>query len=123
MGSESKNRNDGGEVAAAAARGIPPTAKKVVQTVKEIVNCTEQEIYAVLKECDMDPNRAVERLLAQGFCYPLSPLCVCFPFLQWSIVFCFVLCLVAGKIGEDDESVVDFEFDYFYIFFMLGELS
>ena len=64
MGSESRNGDGygGGEVA------VPVTAKKVVQSVKEIVNCcSEQEIYAVLKECDMDPNRAVERLLAQGF--------------------------------------------------------
>ncbi|XP_061349671.1 uncharacterized protein LOC133294920 [Gastrolobium bilobum] len=69
MGSESKNRNgdgcggEGGE--ATAAHGVPAVAKKVVQRVKEIVNCTEQEIYAVLKECDMDPNRAVEKLIAQ----------------------------------------------------------
>ncbi|KAE9598411.1 putative GBF-interacting protein [Lupinus albus] len=53
MGSESKKNS------------VPEIAKKVVRNLKEIVNGTEQEIYAVLKECDMDPNRAVERLLAQ----------------------------------------------------------
>ncbi|KHM99631.1 hypothetical protein glysoja_006474 [Glycine soja] len=37
----------------------------MVQCVKEIVNCTECEIYAALEECDMDVNRAVEMLLSQ----------------------------------------------------------
>ncbi|XP_020963332.1 uncharacterized protein LOC107634798 isoform X1 [Arachis ipaensis] len=62
MGSESRNGDGygGGEAA------LPAAVKKVVQSVKEILNfCSEQEIYAVLRECDMDPNRAVERLLAQ----------------------------------------------------------
>ncbi|XP_057741498.1 uncharacterized protein LOC130960181 isoform X2 [Arachis stenosperma] len=62
MGSESRNGDGygGGEAA------LPAAVKKIVQSVKEILNfCSEQEIYAVLRECDMDPNRAVERLLAQ----------------------------------------------------------
>ncbi|CAI8596497.1 unnamed protein product [Vicia faba] len=54
MGSESNN-----------ARSGKTAAVDVVATVKEIVNCTEQEIYDVLKDCDMDPNLAVEKLLAQ----------------------------------------------------------
>ncbi|OMO82880.1 UBA-like protein [Corchorus olitorius] len=37
----------------------------MVQSLKEIVNCPEPEIYAMLKECNMDPNEAVNRLLAQ----------------------------------------------------------
>lgn len=46
---------------------IPPASRKMVQSLKEIVhNCTEQEIYAMLKDCNMDPNEAVNRLLAQG---------------------------------------------------------
>ncbi|PON41739.1 GBF-interacting protein [Parasponia andersonii] len=45
---------------------IPPGSRKIVQSLKEIVhNCTEQEIYAMLKDCNMDPNEAVNRLLAQ----------------------------------------------------------
>ncbi|XP_062095388.1 uncharacterized protein LOC133801231 isoform X2 [Humulus lupulus] len=45
---------------------IPPASRKIVQSLKEIVNnCTEQEIYAMLKDCNMDPNEAVNRLLAQ----------------------------------------------------------
>ncbi|KAF6156128.1 hypothetical protein GIB67_024098 [Kingdonia uniflora] len=45
--------------------GIPASSKKMVQSLKEIVNCPEHEIYAMLKECDMDPNDTVHRLLSQ----------------------------------------------------------
>ncbi|KAK9267719.1 hypothetical protein L1049_010152 [Liquidambar formosana] len=44
---------------------IPAASRKMVQSLKEIVNCPEQEIYAMLKECNMDPNDAVNRLLSQ----------------------------------------------------------
>ncbi|GAB4827278.1 hypothetical protein Ancab_034167 [Ancistrocladus abbreviatus] len=44
---------------------IPVASKKMVQSLKEIVNCPELEIYAMLKECNMDPNEAVNRLLSQ----------------------------------------------------------
>lgn len=47
---------------------IPSGSRKMVQSLKEIVNCCpEAEIYAVLKDCNMDPNEAVNRLLSQGF--------------------------------------------------------
>lgn len=46
--------------------GIPAGSRKMVLSLKEIVNCPEPEIYAMLKECNMDPNEAVGRLLAQG---------------------------------------------------------
>ncbi|KAK7399719.1 hypothetical protein VNO78_10908 [Psophocarpus tetragonolobus] len=46
--------------------GIPPASRKMVQSLKEIVsNIPEHEIYATLKECNMDPNEAVSRLLSQ----------------------------------------------------------
>ncbi|XWS19791.1 hypothetical protein CRYUN_Cryun31cG0046700 [Craigia yunnanensis] len=45
--------------------GIPAGSRKIVQSLKEIVNCPELEIYAMLKECNMDPNEAVNRLLSQ----------------------------------------------------------
>lgn len=68
MGSESVvNRNSGGGGGVKAVKEVVTTAKNVVAAVKEIVNCTEQEIYDVLRECDMDPNLAVEKLLSQGF--------------------------------------------------------
>ncbi|KAL1104079.1 hypothetical protein V6Z11_D04G043200 [Gossypium hirsutum] len=43
------------------------SVKKVVQNLKEIVNnsCTDWEIYAVLRDCNMDPSDAVQRLLSQ----------------------------------------------------------
>ncbi|XP_044496542.1 uncharacterized protein LOC123218948 isoform X2 [Mangifera indica] len=44
---------------------IPVGARKIVQSLKEIVSCSETEIYAMLKDCNMDPNEAVNRLLAQ----------------------------------------------------------
>ncbi|KAK6932256.1 GBF-interacting protein 1, N-terminal [Dillenia turbinata] len=53
------NNNGGGP------SGIPASARKLVQSLKEIVNCSEQEIYAMLKECDMNPDDAVNRLLSQ----------------------------------------------------------
>ncbi|KAL9319688.1 hypothetical protein ACSQ67_011527 [Phaseolus vulgaris] len=59
-----RNMNGGGEHVAAES-AVPVAAEKVVRSVKEIVDCTEHEIYAVLEECDMDVNRAVEKLLSQ----------------------------------------------------------
>ncbi|KAK3024023.1 hypothetical protein RJ639_044125 [Escallonia herrerae] len=50
---------------AAGTQSIPAASRKMVQSLKEIVNSTEAEIYAMLKECNMDPNEAVNRLLAQ----------------------------------------------------------
>lgn len=57
--------------------GIPAASRKMVQSLKEIVNCPEPEIYAMLKECNMDPNEAVNRLLSQGFFFPLTILSLC----------------------------------------------
>ncbi|KAK4340632.1 hypothetical protein RND71_039133 [Anisodus tanguticus] len=54
-----KNSNNNGGI------GIPIGSKKMIQSLKEIVNCPEVEIYAMLKECNMDPNEAVNRLLTQ----------------------------------------------------------
>lgn len=45
---------------------IPAAAKKVVQSLKEIVKKhSDEEIYAALKDCDMDPNLAVHVLMNQ----------------------------------------------------------
>ncbi|XP_020553856.1 GBF-interacting protein 1-like isoform X1 [Sesamum indicum] len=46
-------------------QAIPAGSRKMVQSLKEIVNCSEAEIYATLKDCNMDPNEAVNRLLSQ----------------------------------------------------------
>ncbi|KAL5798148.1 hypothetical protein ACOSQ2_002968 [Xanthoceras sorbifolium] len=45
---------------------IPSNMKKTIQNIKEITgNHSEEEIYAMLKECSMDPNETAQRLLFQ----------------------------------------------------------
>ncbi|KAJ6838373.1 uncharacterized protein M6B38_321260 [Iris pallida] len=44
---------------------VPSDSKKMVQSIREIVGCSEAEIYSMLKECNMDPSEAVHRLLTQ----------------------------------------------------------
>ncbi|KAF5811278.1 putative GBF-interacting protein [Helianthus annuus] len=47
-------------------QGIPSASRKMVQSLKEIVNgVSDAEIYAALKDSNMDPNEAVNRLLSQ----------------------------------------------------------
>ncbi|CAL5410084.1 unnamed protein product [Camellia sinensis] len=58
-GGSSSNGGGGG------LQSIPAASRKMVQSLKEIVNCPESEIYAMLKECNMDPNETVNRLLSQ----------------------------------------------------------
>ncbi|KAI3796418.1 hypothetical protein L1987_39088 [Smallanthus sonchifolius] len=59
MGSRGGGGSNGGE-------GIPPASRKMVLSLKEVVDgVTEAEIYATLKDCNMDPNDAVNRLLSQ----------------------------------------------------------
>ncbi|CAN8325097.1 unnamed protein product [Cochlearia groenlandica] len=55
----------GGGVSNANVGVIPASARKVVQGLKEIVNCSDLEIYTMLVECDMDPHETVNRLLSQ----------------------------------------------------------
>jgi hypothetical protein len=45
---------------------IPASARKVVQSLKEIVGNSDDEIYSMLKECNMDLNETVQRLLNDG---------------------------------------------------------
>ncbi|KAK1378493.1 hypothetical protein POM88_025237 [Heracleum sosnowskyi] len=59
--SEGKSDNGGG----AGVEELPAATKKMVESLKEIINCSELEIYAALRECSMDPNEAVNRLLSQ----------------------------------------------------------
>jgi hypothetical protein len=75
---------------------VPASARKLVQGLKEIVGRPDAEIYAALRDCGMDPDEAVSRLLSQGlapaplllhpyfyFCfrpvgsYSISGLCLC----------------------------------------------
>lgn len=60
------SRGNGPSSATTAAIPIPSGSRKLVHSLKEIVNCSEAEIYAMLCECNMDPDAAVNRLLSQG---------------------------------------------------------
>jgi hypothetical protein len=74
-------RMSGGGGSRGAAGPVPASARKLVQGLNEIVNRPDAEIYAALRECDMDLDEAVSRLLSQGLISrrPLFPLCVgCF---------------------------------------------
>ncbi|KAI3800693.1 hypothetical protein L1987_28787 [Smallanthus sonchifolius] len=60
------SRGGGGGNNGGGVQGIPSASRKMVQSLKEIVNgVSEAEIYAALKDCNMDPNEAVNRLLSQ----------------------------------------------------------
>lgn len=54
--------------AGGARVSIPSNVKKTIENIKEITgqNHTEDEIYAMLKECSMDPNETAQKLLALG---------------------------------------------------------
>lgn len=48
------------------ASAIPSNVKKTIQNIKEITgNHSDEEIYAMLKECSMDPNETAQKLLLQ----------------------------------------------------------
>jgi hypothetical protein len=53
---------------------IPGNVRKTIQNIKEITgNHSDEEIYAMLKECSMDPNETAQKLLYQGhFSFSLS---------------------------------------------------
>ncbi|XP_019431617.1 PREDICTED: GBF-interacting protein 1-like isoform X2 [Lupinus angustifolius] len=45
---------------------IPSSVRKVIQNIKEITgNHSDEDIYAMLKECSMDPNETAQKLLLQ----------------------------------------------------------
>ncbi|KAJ9176759.1 hypothetical protein P3X46_012039 [Hevea brasiliensis] len=45
---------------------IPSNVRKTIQNIKEITgNHSEEEIYATLKDCSMDPNETAQKLLLQ----------------------------------------------------------
>ncbi|KQJ86999.1 GBF-interacting protein 1-like [Brachypodium distachyon] len=51
---------------AAARVSIPAAVRRTIQNIKEIAGGhTDEEVYAALRECDMDPNETVQKLLFQ----------------------------------------------------------
>uniref|UniRef100_A0A0D9XBS3 GBF-interacting protein 1 N-terminal domain-containing protein n=1 Tax=Leersia perrieri TaxID=77586 RepID=A0A0D9XBS3_9ORYZ len=52
---------------AAARVSIPAAVRRTIHNIKEIAGGhTDEEVYAVLRECNMDPNETTDRLLNQG---------------------------------------------------------
>lgn len=45
---------------------IPESVRKMIHSIHEITAAHEDEIYATLKDCSMDPNETAQRLLSQG---------------------------------------------------------
>ena len=66
MSANVKSRAGGSSSSSSSVVPIPANARKVVQDLKEIVSNSEEEIYAMLKECNMDPNETAQKLLSQG---------------------------------------------------------
>lgn len=49
---------------------IPGSVKKTIQNIKEITDKhNDEDIYAVLKECAMDPNETIHKLLNLGIIF------------------------------------------------------
>jgi hypothetical protein len=76
---------------------IPTGVRKTIQNIKEITgNHSDDEIYAMLKECSMDPNETAQKLLFQGtfisFCSYFFRL-----FRSWSFLnFVFLIVFLSG---------------------------
>ena len=45
---------------------IPPSDRKLISSLKEVVPHSEEEIYAMFTECNRDPDETVQRLLSEG---------------------------------------------------------
>jgi hypothetical protein len=79
---------EGGETQILSAR-----VRRTIQSIKEIVgNHSESDIYAALKETNMDPNETAQKLLNQGggftLAFALFALILCFSALFWLMGFC-----------------------------------
>ncbi|KAM3395126.1 GBF-interacting protein 1 isoform X1 [Capsicum galapagoense] len=58
------SKSGGGVVGARVS--IPNSMRKTIQNIKEITgNHSEDDIYAMLRECSMDPNETAQKLLSQ----------------------------------------------------------
>ena len=68
MSANARSRTGGSSSSSSSSSSvsIPANARKVVQDLKEIVSNSDEEIYAMLKECNMDPNETAQKLLSQG---------------------------------------------------------
>ncbi|KAH7852998.1 hypothetical protein Vadar_031906 [Vaccinium darrowii] len=53
-------------------RGIPEDKREIVQNLPNAFDVSEEEIYDVLKQCRMDPDKVSLQLLSRGVASPLS---------------------------------------------------
>lgn len=56
----------GAKAGSVSSSGIPASERRLVSSLKEIVSNSEEEIYAMLRECNRDPNETAQRLLSEG---------------------------------------------------------
>lgn len=57
---------------------IPVITRETIKNIKEIAgNHSDDEVYAVLRECSMDPNETAHKLLFQGQFLDLFTECLC----------------------------------------------
>ncbi|MCD9639057.1 hypothetical protein HAX54_023337 [Datura stramonium] len=60
------NSSRSGIVGGVARVSIPTSMRRTIQNIKEITgNHSDDEIYAMLRECSMDPNETTQKLLSQ----------------------------------------------------------
>lgn len=86
---------------------IPNNVRKIIQDIREITvkQHTDDEIYAVLRECSMDPNETAQKLLYLGFhSHPI------FNF----YIYCF---LIDTKLRVVARGSLDYVFYFFSIFY------
>ena len=73
-GGEEQRQQEEEEAMAAARVSIPAAVRPTIKNIKEIAgNHTDEEVYAALRECDMDPNETAQKLLHQGIYIPARP--------------------------------------------------
>lgn len=63
-----RKMSGGGGSSSCARVPIPNNVRKIIQDIREITGKqhTDDEIYAVLRECSMDPNETAQKLLYLG---------------------------------------------------------
>lgn len=90
--------SNSGIVGGLARVSIPSGMRKTIQNIKEITgNHGEDEIYAMLKECSMDPNETTQKLLSQGSFLYLS-FCFFF-FFKWSSLCMYLAVTLLNEMG------------------------
>jgi hypothetical protein len=72
---DGNGNGDQGEGGSRVSASIPSNMRRTIQNIREITGKqhSDDDIYAVLKECSMDPNETAQKLLYLGmFVYKYS---------------------------------------------------